>query len=444
MDLRTIKSDYEGCVSNKRRSPDSVHFSMHLERDIVRTLDDFNDRTLVPLLYAFVAPRPRPREVIACLMPGKIIQYHFDRLVRPEVERRLTDRTFNNRVGYGPDVCIESLMRDIRKVSKNGTRDCWIITRDIQGYFPSSDLDRSYAHYRKLIEEVWPESEERDDLLYILMRVNYSYPADNVVLISPREKWGPIVASGKSVIYNCENGKGACLGNQFWQVEKNYDLNDFDHWQVDECGMCYNRFVDDMAWVVDNLEAGLAHVALSERKLWEDYGYRMHPKKRYQQHYSKGGEFISTWFRGDRVYVGNRVVRHCEEAIRKWNRLASPAMLGHFLSSVNSYFGMMKHRNAYRIIRRLAEMVSPEWGRYCHYDDERRCFVANEGYGHNEILMRKYNFKLHKTKGNGKRTNQRTGVPEAGASGKDRRERPRRAGLCQGVGRIQAGIPAVC
>lgn len=44
----------------------------------------------------------------------------------------------------------------------------------------------------------------------------------------------------------------------------------------------YTRFVDDMVWVVENKEAGLSHVAMSERMLLDEYGYRMHPRKRYQ------------------------------------------------------------------------------------------------------------------------------------------------------------------
>ena len=403
-----------GCVSNKRRSADSVHFSLHEERDLVRLLDDLKSRSLVPFLYGFVAQRPRPREVIASLMQGKIVQYYFDLLVRPIVENRLTDRTFNNRVGYGPDVAISRLMQDIAEVSCNYTKDCWIITRDIQSYFPSSDLDRSYSRYRELIEECFPEGEVRDDLLYILMRVVYSCPSKNVVLVSTRDRWSPIVKSGKSVVFNCEEGRGACLGNQFWQVEKNYDLNEFDHWQVDSCGMRYGRFVDDMWWVVDNLESGLAHVNLSEKKLLYEYGYRMHPDKRYQQHWRRGGMFISTWFKADRMYIGNRVVRNAEESVRKWNRLASPFMLDRFLCSINSYIGTMKRRNSYRIIRRIADMVSKEWLRYCHFNDERVCFTANKGWSRNEILVRKYGFKIHKTKHrHGTRKNQQNRVSAA-------------------------------
>ncbi|MCR5842111.1 MAG: hypothetical protein K6G86_08565, partial [Bacteroidales bacterium] len=343
MDTKTLIADYLGCRANKRRSPDSVHFELHWERDLVRLERDFADRTLVPFLYSFIAPRPRPREVIACLMQGKILQYHFDRIVRPLVEAELTDRTFNNRIGYGPDKAVELLMEDIREVSENFTRDCYIIGRDIRAYFPSSDQDRSYQRYRNLIERSIPKGQEREDLLQILQRVNYSYPEAHVHLRSPKSLWAPIIASGKSVIFNGTPGRGACLGNQYWQVEKNYDLNDFDHFQVDTCGLRYLRFVDDMRWVVQNKQAGLAHVALCEQMLWEQYGYRMHPDKRTCQHYTKGGQFIGAWFKMGRIYIGNRVVRHALQTLHFWNRNPSKRLLGHFLASMNSYLGMMKH-----------------------------------------------------------------------------------------------------
>jgi hypothetical protein len=303
-------------------------------------------------------------------------------------------------------------MKDIREVSRNFTRDCWIITRDISAYFPSSDLDRSYAHYRTLIEESFPEGDFREDLLYILLRTNYAYPGTNARLRSERRRWDPIIAAGKSVIFNGNPARGACLGNQYWQVEKNFDLNGFDHFQVDECGMHYVRFVDDMVWVVDNLQAGLAHVALSERLLLEQYGYRMHPRKRYQQHYTKGGEFIGTWFRMDRVYVGNRVVRNARKTFREWNRNPSRSRLPHFLSSVNSYLGMLKHKNAYGIIRDLVDLVSPKWLQWCHYNDDRRCFEANPGSTFNELLLDKYHFKLSRHHGKARAT-KRPGVPAA-------------------------------
>ena len=153
-----------------------------------------------------------------------------------------------------------------------------------------------------------------------------------------------------------------------------------------------------MVWVVENLQAGLAHVATSEKMLLEEFGYQMHPRKRYQQHYSKGVTFLGAKIKFNRMYASDRAVRNCKMSIRKWNRLVYPSMLGHFLDSINSYLGNFKHRNAYGIIRDLVDEVSPKWEKYFHYNDDRRCFEANEGYKHNDILKRKYHFKFNKDK----------------------------------------------
>ena len=124
----------------------------------------------------------------------------------------------------------------------------------------------------------------------------------------------------------------------------------------------------------------------------------MHQRKRYQQHYSKGLTFLGAKIKFGRIYASDRAVRNCKVAIWKWNRLVYPSMLGHFLDSINSYLGNFKHKNAYGIIRDLVDEVSPKWEKYCHYNDDRRCFEANEGYKHNDILKRKYHFKLNKDK----------------------------------------------
>ena len=395
MDLQTLIDSHEACIANKRRSPDTVHFELHRERDLMRLYEDFQSRDLVPLLYAFITPYPRWREVNACLQEGKDIQHYFDRIVRPLVEAELTDRTFNNRVGYGPDVAINRLLDDIYEVSAGYTRDCWIFFRDIKAYFPSADMARSYEHYRSLIERNIPEGEVRDDLLYILLRTTWSYTAVHTHKKSPRWMWDEFIPKYKSVALNYDFDHGAALGNQHWQVAQNYDLNDFDHWQVDTCHVHYGRFVDDMWWIFTNKERGLAHIAESERKLRDEYGYEMHADKRYCQHYTKGGQFISTPFRLDRIYVNNSVVYRCLRRIRWWNGHVSIANIGHFTACINSYLGRMKRLNAYGIIRNIIDRIAPKWWRYCFYNDHRRCVLPNLEYARNELLKRKYNFKYH-------------------------------------------------
>ena len=220
MNIETLRDTFFHCRANKRLSRDNSYFEIHWERDLVRLCEDINARDLVPLLYSFIRLYPCPREVNACQMPTKILQDFFDVRVRPLVESKLTDRTFNNRKGFGPEVAVNGLLADIYEMSEGFTKDCWVIGRDIQAYFPSALLSRAYENHRELIEAGYPEGKERDDLLYILLRTVYAYPQDNAHLASPREKWD-LIPKGKSVVFNDDPLHGAALGNQFWQVSQN-------------------------------------------------------------------------------------------------------------------------------------------------------------------------------------------------------------------------------
>ena len=398
MTYEELTDSHFDCRSNKKRSQDSIYFDLHRERNVRRLLDDFESRSLVPFLYAFIATKPLYREVIGCKMENKTIQHWFNGIVKPEVERVLTKSTFNNRIGYGVDRAIRKVANDMRRVSCNYTRPCYIVKRDIKAYFPSTNLERSYDKYRAFIEARFEEGVLRDDLLYVLQRTVYSYPQEHARLRSPKFMWDDIIAADKSVVFGKDPSRGACLGGEFWQVEKNFALAEFDRYQVETCGLHYTRFVDDMVWVVDNLQAGLAHVANSEKMLLEEFGYQMHQKKRHQQHYSKGVTFLGAKIKYNRVYASDRSIRNCKFAIHRWNRLAYPSMLPHFLDSINSYFGIFKNRNAYGVIRDMVDEVGLKWLAYCHYNDDRRCFEANAGFTRTELLQKKYHFRLNRTK----------------------------------------------
>lgn len=109
--------------------------------------------------------------------------------------------------------------------------------------------------------------------------------------------------------------------------------------------------------------------------------------------------------------MNDRVVRNMREAIHQFNRCVSVKKLESFLESINSYLGILKGRNAYAIMCKLIKEVSPKWAKYCHFNEARRCFQANEGYRHTQLIAKKYNLK-YKNHDN-KRKNLSTGVKTA-------------------------------
>ena len=98
---------------HKRNSADCVEFELHWQRNLLRLALDMNDRTLQPTAYTFVATRPKAREVFACDMGQRICDHYIAEDMRPHIERRLTDRTFNNRIGKGLNAAINQIAEDI-------------------------------------------------------------------------------------------------------------------------------------------------------------------------------------------------------------------------------------------------------------------------------------------------------------------------------------------
>jgi len=375
----------------------------------MRLKKQLEDHTFAPSAYTFIAPRPRPREVFACEMALRIVHHYIDMRIRPLLESEMTERTFNNRIGYGGIEALNCVISDIYDVSCGFTKDAWIIKMDLKGYFPNASQDIVFRQLSELVERRY-EGEDKDLLQFMIMRSVFSYPTRHCYRKSALEKWKDIPDS-KS-LFKKPDGIGGAIGHLIWQNAMNYYLNDVDHYIIDDCGLHYVRFVDDMVIVTDNKESTLALIQ-EIRKQLAALGCELHDKKFYCQHYTKGVDFIGTHIKLDRVYVNSRNIRNMRESIHQFNRCVSVKKLETFLASMNSYLGILKGRNAYGIMRNLLKEVSPKWMKYCHFNEERRCFQANEGYTHTQLIANKYNLKFKSKHHDNKRTNLGIGVATA-------------------------------
>lgn len=391
--LNDLIGAYFVARKNKRRSVDSVEYELHCERNLLTLCSEVNDRILSPTAYAFVTLKPRPREIFACEMGMRVIHHYIDIRMRPLIESRLTDRTYNNRIGYGQDVAINQLITNIYQVSKGFTRDAWIIKMDIKGYFPNANLDVAYKQLSSLILESY-DGKDRDDLLYLLERSVYSYPHLHCYRKSAREKWC-YISDDKSK-FKQPDGIGGAIGHLLWQNAMNYYLNDFDHYVIDDLRLQYVRFVDDMVFVVENKEAFLPMVAKFREILKTQYHCELHPRKFYCQHWSKGVCFIGTFIKADKLYADRRILRNFKKHIDEFNRCARRNRVESFLASMNSYIGILKNRNGRAVVERMLKDVNPRWWKYVHYNPVKVCLSANEGYRHIELLSHKYNLKFKK------------------------------------------------
>lgn len=389
--MENLIDAYYATRQNKRRSADSVQFELHWQRNLVDLLEAINTRTLQPTAYTFITRKPKPREVFACDMATRIVHHYIDLRLRPIIEEELTVRTFNNRIGYGQVVAVNTLISDIYDVSKGFTKDAWIIKLDLAGYFPSADQEIVYQQLVNLALSKY-SGEDKDDLCFMIQRAVFSYPQLHCYRKSPKWKWS-LIPKEKSLFFN-PLGIGGAIGHLIWQNAMNYYLNDIDHWLLDTCGLHYLRFVDDMVITTDNKEACLAFVIPEIRRRLRALHCTLHPKKFYCQHYTKGVNFIGSQVKRDRVYVSKRIIRNSMRSVERLSRKASLTKLHTFLQSANSYLGIFKTRNAFRFVQKFLAKIPPDWWKYCYFNRTRVCLQANEGYGELELLVKKHHVKL--------------------------------------------------
>lgn len=378
---------------NKRRSRDSVEFELRLEARLSSLCRAVNERTYrADQNYTFVVTRPKPREIFAAEMELRTLHHYIDWRINPLLERYYSPRTFNNRIYKGGFRCIEQVQADMREVSNNWTTPAWVIKTDLKGCFPNANKDVAYKLLTDFVAENY-EGEDKDDILWLIMIMVYANPQNHCYRRSDPRMWDYI--EPEKSLFSKDATHGLPIGNLLSQHLMNIYYTSIDKWVTEECGLHYCRFVDDMYFVTDNKEAFLAYMIPELRKRLAEIDSCLNEKKFYCQEVKRGAECLGSVIKCERIYLGNRTVHRAFNMISELNKIRNKEVhVNRILDSFNSYSGMLKTRNGYKILMRLKDALSEEWWQYVEFDACRLCLVVKEEYNRKSQLNKKYNLKL--------------------------------------------------
>lgn len=385
--LEDIVEAYFHARGKKRKSPDAVEFRLHWEAGCVRLWDEVNTKSVRSTAYTFVAKHPSPREVFACDFATRILHHYLDIRLRPLLEKRRTDHTYNNRIGKGATACQNAVREDIWRVSGGYNRDAWIIKTDLSGCFPNISQDIAYGQLREVIESDY-NGEDKDDLLYILQVCIYSYPTMHCRRKSPLSDWVKIPP--EKSLFKKPDGIGAAIGHLIWQQAETFYFNSIAKW-LESIGIAFEWYVDDIYFVTDNKEAFLAYVLPELRKQFAELGAELHPRKFYCQHYTKGVECLGQHIMPGRTHPNERIMRNALKKIQKFARCPRRGKVEAFLSSFNSYLGVCKQAGSWKAAERLADAIPKAWREFVCYDRENAVAKPLRGFSADEIIIRRYN-----------------------------------------------------
>ena len=369
IELTELFEAYFDCRSNKRNTINALSFEVDYESNLVRLMEEINNGTYKQgRSIAFIVDKPVKREIFAAAFRDKVVHHLIINKLNPFFENKFIYDSYACRTGKGTHLGIQRVNRFIRQCSQNYTKDCYILKLDIQGFFMHINKDILFG---RLCEFISSNHQGAGQVLIVELcrKIIYNDCTKNCVIKGKKENWKELPVS-KSLFHSPENC-GLPIGNLTSQIFANFYMDTFDHFIKHDLGIrFYGRYVDDFILVHPDKEYLKSLIPVLSNFLSSRLQLTLHPRKMYLQHYTKGVKFLGAVIMPNRIYIANRTKGNFYTAIDRHNEIVrdhkpTKEERGKFLSSMNSYLGIMKHYKTYKLRKgMLFKNLSAWWWNY--------------------------------------------------------------------------------
>jgi len=264
--------------------------------------------------YAFKINDPKTRDIHKASVRDRVLHHAIFRILYPYFEKKFIFDSYSCQVNKGTHKAIYRFRQLSRKVSANNTKSCWVLKCDIKKFFANID-------HEVLKDILWKYIEDKD-ILWLLGVVINSFRAGDKVKV------------------------GLPLGNVTSQLLINVYMNEFDHFVKRKLKVKYYiRYCDDFVVLhqdkpyLENLIPQLSKFLGSELKL------SLHSDKVFIKKLSSGIDFLG-WVH----FHHHRILRTATK-----RRMFKKLKENKTQETVNSYLGLLKHGNTYKITQMILE-----------------------------------------------------------------------------------------
>lgn len=374
LELDEVLAAYIDCRKNKRRTLSALRFEIDYERNLYRLWQDIvSKRYTIRPSSAFIVTYPVRREVFAASFRDRIVHHLIINRLMLIMERIFIRHSYSCRVGKGTldgILCVDDM---IRQCSDKYQHDAYILRLDIRGFFFHINKKILLDKLKKLIDENYFD-DNKEILYYLLEETLQNNPINGCHIRSDKSEWDMLPRS-KSLFFSFENC-GLPIGNLTSQIFANFYLNDLDHYieSLDE-NLFYGRYVDDLV-LIHKDKHFLEYAKIKIQKyLATHLKLQIHPLKISLTHYGQGCAFVGAYIKPGRIYPSKRFQKSFYRRIdilnTKWrscNGKYNKELLDETLSSVNSYFGLLKHFTSFRVKIKGWNRLCPEIRSVFHSD----------------------------------------------------------------------------
>ena len=282
-------------------------FSLRLMDNLLALHRDLTNKTYKhDGYYAFNISDPKPRNIHKASVRDRLLHHAIYRILYPYFDKKFIADSYSCRLNKGTHKALERFTYFSRKVSKNNTKQCFVLKCDVRKFFASIDHDVLFAVLAKEIKD--------ENTLWLLKEIISSF--------SP----------------------GLPLGNLTSQLLVNVYMSEFDQFVKHKLKAKHCiRYADDFVIFSRDREE-LARIKNKIRSfLHENLKLTLHPDKIFIKTLSSGVDFLG-WVQ----FPHQRVLRTTTKR-RTMKNVSS--------KSLPSYLGMLTWGNGHKLSATLCRFL---------------------------------------------------------------------------------------
>lgn len=351
-----IVKAYFDCRKHKRNSEQQLEFEINLFENLYSIYVELNKMNYkLQASIAFVVKRPVYREVFAARFRDRVIHHILYNKINHIFEEHIfIEDCYACRKGKGTLYGIKRCYDKIKECSENYTKDCYILKGDLKSFFMTIDKIKLYKIVKYIINK-YGNLNNNDKIIidYLLKLIIFNCPQKKCIIKGNKQEWEKLPP--EKSLFNCDDYHGLPIGNLMSQILANVFLSSFD-WYLTKELKCkyYGRYVDDF-YIIHPDKEFLLKIREKFKNNLSVIGVKLHPKKTYLQHYTKGLTFLGGVIKPNRIYIINRTKGNFFSKIQYIinNRTDNIELLKKYRSIINSYLGLLRQYNSYNIRKKM-------------------------------------------------------------------------------------------
>jgi len=298
-------------LKGKRNRKDVQEFGLNLMDNVLSLHQDLKSKSYKHGSYhAFNISDPKPRNIHKASVRDRLLHHAIYRILYSYFDKKFIADSYSCRLNKGTHKALKRFKYFAGKVSRNNTKQCWVLKCDIRKFFASIDHQVLFEILKKHIEDKGVTG-----LLALIIKSFETSPAT-----------------------------GLPLGNLTSQLLVNIYMNEFDQFVKHKLKVKhYIRYADDFVLFARDRERLRLLLPDIESFLRDRLKLSLHPDKVFIKTLYPGVDFLG-WVQ----FPEHRVLRTVTKRRMMRNlRSNSPP------ETKASYLGMLKHGNTYKLRQKI-------------------------------------------------------------------------------------------